>query len=115
MTFCGGLHCISKRTLTQHLLKKYKKTKYIYLIYLGQLENEQNNWKVKGQHNLKSPPPITRTVTQVLPVKNVSEHLPLLFKEWYETERDFLFLLFLSVKTLKMENVVQSRYKHLFK
>jgi len=44
-----------------------------------------------------SPPPITRTVTQVFPVKIVPEHLPLLFSGCkYGTKRlgDFLFLLF---------------------
>jgi len=35
-----------------------------------------------------SPPPITRTVTQVFPVKIVPEHLPLLFSGFkYGTKR----------------------------
>ena len=59
-----------------------------------------------------SPPPITRTVTRVFPVKIVPEHLPLLFSGCkYGTKRlgDFLFSLFSKIYAFsaKKENVVR--------
>ena len=49
-----------------------------------------------GLYHIEPPSPITRTVTQVFPVKIVPEHLPLLFygcKYGTKRLRDFLFSL----------------------